>query len=139
VVSVVVVAAAAVLILGIPAFLMLRRFRGESWTSLTAAGFMLGAPPTALFWPGRLHGDSSRMNGHGRCVDLYVDGRPTTYARLSYRENAACFGIHGLAGAMAFCAVWRMLARPGSSPRPAAVPPPRPGGADRPAHEARPD
>jgi hypothetical protein len=110
-VSVVVVAAAVVLTLGIPAFLLLRKFQRESWVSVAVAGVLLGALPAALFWPRHLEGYSAGQTWHGRYVDTYVDGVPTTYAWLSYIESVVYFGVHGLAGALAFYAVWRKLER----------------------------
>jgi hypothetical protein len=41
--GIVVVAAAVVLILGIPAFLLLHKLQRTGWTSLAVAGFLLGA------------------------------------------------------------------------------------------------
>ena len=58
-VAVVVVASAAVLILGIPTFLMLRKLRREGWVSLA---LVLGALPPAFSWPRRLEGLSAARN-----------------------------------------------------------------------------
>lgn len=113
--SVVVVAAAVVLILGIPTFLMLRKFQREGWASLAIAGFVLGALPVAISWPRRLEGFSSGQNWHGKYVDIYISGAPTTYAWLTYGENVLYFGLHGLAGALVFYAVWHRLRRPAKS------------------------
>jgi hypothetical protein len=114
--SVVVVAAAVVLILGIPTFLLLRKFQRMGWTSLAIAGFVLGALPiAALSCPHRLEGYSSGGNWHGKYVDIYINGAPTTYAWLIYGENVMYFGLHGLVGALVFYAVWRKLDRPNIS------------------------
>ncbi len=112
VLSVVVVAAAVVLVLGIPAFLILHKYQREGWRSLAFAGFVLGALPFVFSWPGRLEGFSSGQNWHGKYVETYVNGVPTTYAWLTYGENILYFGLHGLAGALVFYAVWRKLGRP---------------------------
>ena len=113
--SVVVVAAAVVLVLGVPAFHILHKFRRDGWCSLGVAGFVLGALPVVFSWPSRLEGFSSGHNWHGKYVETYVNGTPTTYAWLSYGENILYFGLHGLAGALVFYAVWRRLGRPNKS------------------------
>src|SRR5690242_10553304 len=77
--SVLVVAAAVVLVLGIPTFFMLRKFQREGWASLAIAGFVLGALPLVFFWPSHLEGFSSGQNWHGNYVQTYVNGIPTTY------------------------------------------------------------
>ena len=106
-VSVVVVAAVATLFLGIPTFLMLRKFAYLNWTSLSIAGLLLGMLPAALSWPRTLEGYPSGQNWHGTYVDTYVNGVPTTYAWLTYAEGVLLFGVHGLVGALVFYAVWQ--------------------------------
>jgi hypothetical protein len=107
-VSVIVVAAVVVLTLGIPTFLLLRKFQRVSWASLAVAGFALGALPMAAFsWPRDLEGYSSGATWHGKYVDFYVNGVPTTYAWSSYGESVMYFGLHGLVGALVLYAVWR--------------------------------
>jgi len=110
VLSVLAVAGAAVLLLGIPAFLLLRRFERANWTSLAIAGFALGALPiAALSRPDTLSGYSAGQNWHGHYVETYISGVPTQYAWFIYGENVLHFGIHGLAGALVFYAVWSRL------------------------------
>lgn len=105
--SIIVVAAAVVLILGIPTFLLLRKFQSTGWTSLAIAGFLLGAlPVAALSWPRSLEGYSSGQNWHGKYIATYINGVPTKYAWLTYGENVVFFGLHGLVGALVFYAVW---------------------------------
>jgi hypothetical protein len=99
------------LLLGIPAFLLLDRFGRTSWTSLAIAGATLGMLPEALSWPRDLQGYSSGLNWHGKYVDMYIRGIPTTYAWLNYGENVFYFGMHGLIGALVFYATWRRLGR----------------------------
>jgi membrane protease YdiL (CAAX protease family) len=106
-----VVAAAVVPILGIPAFLVLRRFRRDSWSTRAPTGLILGALPTAFAWPRHLEGYSAGSNWHGKYVQTYVDGAPTECAWLSFVENLIFFGLHGLVGALVFYGVWRRLAR----------------------------
>jgi len=110
-VAICVVAAAVVLILGVPAFLLLRRFHLEGWATLALVGFTLGALPAALSWPRHLEGYSAGATWHGRYVQTYVDGSPTSYAWQSFFENLGYFGLHGLIGAIVFYSVWRRLAR----------------------------
>ena len=118
-VAVCVVAAAVVLVLGVPAFLLLRRLQRESWISLALTGVVLGALPIALSWPRHLDGYSAGSNWHGKYVQTYVNGTPTNYAWLSFAENVAFFGLHGLVGALAFYGVWQRLNRTERRPQPA--------------------
>ena len=111
-VAVMVVAAAVVLFLGIPTFLMLQRFRRLNWVSLAIAGAVLGGLPSAIAWPAHSEGYSAGQNWHGKYVATYVDGFPTTYAWLTYGEGVLFFALHGLVGALAFYAVWRRRHRP---------------------------
>ena len=110
-VSIVVVALGMVLLLGIPAFLLLDRFGRTNWTSLAIAGATLGMLLVAPDWPRDLQGYSSGVNWHGKYVDMYIRGIPTTYAWLNYGENVFYFGMHGLIGALVFYATWRRLGR----------------------------
>jgi len=109
--SVVVMGTVAVLILGLPVFLWLKRSSRDSWTSLTIAGIVLGALPAALMWPRHLEGYSAGQNWHGNPVDTYVNGVPTNFAWLMYGEQILYFSLHGLVGALVFYAVWRKLER----------------------------
>lgn len=106
--SVVVVAAASVLLVGIPGFLLLRKFQRLNWISLALAGFLAGTLPLAVLgWPRRLEGFSAGVNWHGQYVDTYIDGLPTTHAWLMFGEQILLFGLHGVIGALVFYAVWR--------------------------------
>lgn len=113
--GVVVVAAAAVLVLGVPVFLLLRRYRRDSWVSLATAGFVLGALPAIFSWPSHLEGFSAGQNWHGKYVETYVNGVPTVYAWLTYGEGVLNFAAHGLIGALAYYSVWRWRERPNHS------------------------
>ena len=100
-----------VLLIGIPAFLVLRRFRRLSWLSLGLIGFFsAGILPTlsqVVF--GSCPGCSSGGTWHGRYVDFVVNGEMTLYGWLNHVESSIYFGLHGLAGALAFYFVWRRL------------------------------
>jgi hypothetical protein len=111
-VAVLAVAAAVVLILGTPVFLLLRRFECLGWGSVAIAGALLGGLLAAFSWPRTLEGYSAGQNWHGKYVDTYVDGVPTTYAWLTYGEGVVFFAMHGLVGALVFYAVWRRRERP---------------------------
>ena len=113
--AVAVSAAAIELILGIPAFLMLRKLHRASWVSLAVAGLGLGAFPAAFPWPGHLEGFSAGQNWHGTSVETFVNGMPTTYAWLTYGEGVLFFALHGVIGALVFYAIWRRLERPTKS------------------------
>ena len=118
--AVVVVGAAVVLVLGVPTFLALRRFGREGWGSLAAAGALLGALPSAFSWPRTMEGFSAGQNWHGKYVETYVNGAPTTYAWLTYGESVLFFALHGLVGALVFYGVWRWRRRPNQSFQPTA-------------------
>jgi hypothetical protein len=106
-VAALVIGAAGVALLGIPAFLVLRRFNMASAGRIMAAGVLLGSLPAAIIgWPYRFHGYSSAGNWFGHYVQFYVDGVPTFYGWLSYAQGLALFGIHGLVGAFTFYRVW---------------------------------
>jgi hypothetical protein len=115
VLAVIAVAAAVLLLVGLPTFFILRRFGRENRSSVGLAGFVLGALPVAFFWPSRMEGYSSGQNWHGYYVELYVNGAPTQYAWFTYAENVLFFGLHGFVGAMVFYAIWRRLGRPNQS------------------------
>ena len=108
---VVLFAAAFVLILGLPAFLVLRRFDRVTARNLGAAGFLIASIPfAALGWPGYPHpGYSAGGNWHGRPVEFVVDGVTTVYGWLHYVEGVFIYGVHGLTGALVFLFVWRRL------------------------------
>jgi hypothetical protein len=110
--AIVAVAAALVLILGIPTFLALLKLHRQGWGSVALAGLLLGALPASLSWPRRLEGFSAGQNWHGKYVQTYVNGFPTSFAWLTYGENVAFFALHGVVGAIVFYAVWRWSERP---------------------------
>jgi hypothetical protein len=112
------VAAVGVFLLGVPAFLLLRRMGRLGWRSVSIAGMLLGALPLAVFaWPGHeAEGAlSAGQNWHGRYVDTYVAGTPSTYGWLVYGESILGAAAMGLLSALVFYAVWRRLGhvRPG--------------------------
>lgn len=110
-VAVLAVAAATVLLLGIPIFLVLQKFHRVSWSSLAISGFLLGGLLAAFSWPKHLEGFSAGLNWHGTYVNTYVNGIPTKYAWFTYAEGILFFALHGLVGALMFYAVFRKQKR----------------------------
>jgi hypothetical protein len=102
-------ATAAVMCLGIPTFILLRKLNRDGWLSLGISGFLLSAVPVAFLWPQKIDGYSSGSNWHGKFVNSYIDGLPTNYAWFIYFENVFFYGLHGLIGALVFYAVWRRV------------------------------
>ena len=94
-----------VLLLGLPAFLILRWAKAVKWWSTVGTGFLLGAIPAAIFsWP--VHSErnfSASVNG----VPTIIDGVPTLEGWLQFTYGAVLLGFLGAAGAMAFWLVWR--------------------------------
>jgi len=99
-----VISAAHVMALGIPAYLLLR-WRGLfRWWSVLLAGFALGSIPAGVFsWPLRYAGSRSSASVNG--VETMIDGVPTLAGWLQYAEGISFFGACGLGAAAVFCAV----------------------------------
>lgn len=98
------VSAAYVLILGVPAFLLLRKLRAIHWWSTIGVGFLLGAFPIAVIsWPYRFAGMSASSNG----VQTIINGTPTSAGWLEYVSALSFVGGCGALGAAAFWLVWR--------------------------------
>ncbi len=110
-IMVLVVSALVVLLLGLPAFLLIKRFGRLNRVSVALAGVLLGALPAAFSWPSQVEGYSAGRNWHGNLVETYVDGVPTSYAWLIYGEGIVFFALHGLIAALVFYAVWRRRER----------------------------
>lgn len=106
-----VVTAGHLLILGLPAFLVLRWRRILSWRSLALCGFLAGCLPVAvLSWPlGSDYGYTSGGNWFGSYVIFYRDGVPSLYGWLRYVQGAVLLGLLGLACALAFWRIWLWL------------------------------
>ena len=96
----VLISAAYVIVLGMPAYAVLRwRNAVRGWSTI-ATGFVLGAAPVAvLLWPLRnSRGASATIDG----VSTIVNGVPTIAGWLQYLESVASFGVCGAAAATAF-------------------------------------
>jgi hypothetical protein len=106
------ISAAFVLVLGIPAYLLLRWRNAVRWWSTIASGFVLGAVPVAVCsWPLRFsQGASASVDG----VPTLVNGIPTFAGWLQYLESVIFFGACGAAAATAF---WLIARSPNHSVR----------------------
>ena len=106
------ITAAHVIVLGIPAYLLLRWRRALRWWSAMLSGFILGAVPFGVvLWPLRYAGPGSSATANG--VVTMVDGIPTMAGWLQYLGGVSFFGAHGVLAAAAF---WVALGRsPNSS------------------------
>ena len=107
-----VVAAAHVLVFGIPTYLFLASKKLLRWWSMSLAGFIFGCLPAGILgWPLWFHGTinySSSAYWHGAMRDLVINGVPTLYGWLSYVQDATSLGILGAFSALGF---WLCLAR----------------------------
>jgi hypothetical protein len=107
-----VIAAAHVILLGIPAYLLLRWRDAVRWWSTILSGFVLGATPIAILaWPLRYAQPGSSASFDG--ISTMVDGVPTMAGWTQYLSGLAFFGALGAGGACAFWLIWRM--RPNTS------------------------
>lgn len=110
-------AAPFVIVVGIPSLFLLRHFNRLSWLSLGSIGFVAAALPVAIYGWSDYPGYSSGGNWYGTYVDFVVDGQKTLYGWLSYAQSILFFGLHGLAGGLAFFFVWRRGLGPNRSVR----------------------
>jgi hypothetical protein len=104
-----------VVVVGIPAFLLLRYFRHLSWWSLGTIGLVVAACPVAVFGLFEYAGYSSGGNWYGTPVEFVINGQKTFYGWLSYAQSVVFFGLHGFVGALAFFIVWRRSLGPNHS------------------------
>jgi hypothetical protein len=98
---VLVVAAAHVLLLGLPIYALLYRLNRVHWWSLTAFGFVAGSVPFGAFsWPlwNASPGASSQENG----VWTMIDGIPTVDGWIQFGKGLIWFGALGAIGAFSF-------------------------------------
>ena len=108
------IAAAHVIVLGIPSYVLLRRIGLLRWWSLTALGYVAGCIPVAIFlWPLRYAGPGSSSQENG--VWTMIDGIPTTAGWLRYAGSVALLGMLGAVGAIAFWFSHKRLMRSNSS------------------------
>jgi len=95
------ISAAHVVVLGIPAYALLRWRKAIRWWSTIATGFILGAIPVAVVaWPLRYAELKSSSTVDG--VQTMIDGMPTIAGWTQYFEGLSFFGACGALGAFAF-------------------------------------
>lgn len=110
--AVLIVAAATVLLVGLPVFALLRHSGRLSARTVALAGLAMGVLPVAVMgWPyhGLYGGYSSAGALFGHAVDLYRNGSPTLYAWLDYLLCMLRLGLQGMLGALVFYWVWRRV------------------------------
>lgn len=95
-------------ILGVPAFVLLKRLHTTKWYIAIIGGFIIGFIPTAIFsWPlGKLSPGFSAGDSWGQSV---INGVPTNLGWIEYVIGSCVAGLFGAAGAGSFWSVWRYL------------------------------
>jgi hypothetical protein len=105
------VAVLHLLIVGLPAFMLLRRKSWVGWWQVSAAGFVCGFLPMAVVqlpWLKAAGAYSESAYWHGRYVVLFANGVATLYGWLSYIESCASVGLFGIVTALVFW--WSLVA-----------------------------
>jgi hypothetical protein len=111
------ISAAHVVVLGIPAYLVLRWRGALRWWSTLLSGFVLGAVPAGvLSWPLRYSDLKSSATVNG--VQTMVDGIPTMAGWLQYVGGVSFFGAFGALAAAAFWVVRGMSPNNSFKPKP---------------------
>ena len=110
------VAAAHVLLLGVPVFAFLYWRNWVRWWSLTAFGFVVGCIPAGIiFWPPRYERRQYASSWQEDGVWTMIDGMPTLAGWLEFGKRLAWFGALGAVGALAFWFTRRRLMRSSKS------------------------
>ena len=105
-------AAIAVVLFGLPTFLVFSWCKAIRWWSSVAMGFALGCLPVAVgSWPGdQSYAGSTASHWDGeKMVYTMIDGVATFEGWLQYLEIVGVFGAFGAVGGLAFWIVWRAL------------------------------
>ncbi|KAF1719993.1 hypothetical protein [Pseudoxanthomonas wuyuanensis] len=103
-----------VLLLGVPAFLLLRHLRRLGGWTMALAGLVAGMLPAGLYsWPyWRRHpGYTFDRDWHGNAVTVVRDGVPTLHGVLMHLESMFIFGLLGVVCALVFWFCWLHLQR----------------------------
>lgn len=100
---------AMVVLVGWPAFLILRRLTWLNARTIGLAGFLIAGLPSVLASCVARDYRGHAYSGlwHGRQVDFIVNNELTTYGWLSYAESSLLGGLIGMLGGLAFYYVWR--------------------------------
>jgi hypothetical protein len=97
-----------VIVLGVPAFLILRWRNAIRWWSATGVGFVLGCLPVAYsLWP--YDTDSTSSHWTTGMVATVIDGVPTLAGWIRYAKMVGLFGMFGAVGGIAFWLVWHSM------------------------------
>jgi len=110
-VTALVISAAHVLLLGLPAVWLLYRFQRLRWWTLLSAGYIGACIPMAIWsWPLDPPGmTSSCSNGNGsETIVAKIDGIPTLAGWIDYAQSVALVGLFGAIAALAF---WWVIRR----------------------------
>ncbi|WP_028455427.1 hypothetical protein [Chitinilyticum litopenaei] len=99
---------AAVLVGGLPVFLLFSHLGRASWKTLAGAGFVLAALPVLLFsFPDPPAHGFSGGNFYGRFVYKHLDGQVTLDGWLVYLHGGLLYGLLGSLCALALLLAWR--------------------------------
>ena len=100
------ISALHVVLLGAPAFALLRWRNAVRWWSIIACGFILAATPIALWsWPLRYPELKTSASFNG--VQTMIDGVPTAAGWLQYAQGVVFFAACGALSGLAFWLVLR--------------------------------
>lgn len=101
------VSACFVIVLGLPAYFLLKHIKRVTWWTTVVSGFFIAATPVAIFlWPYGSPGSSASSNG----VDTMINGVPTLAGWLDYIKVVLFFGVIGWASAFVFWLQYRPCA-----------------------------
>jgi hypothetical protein len=112
---VILIGAAHIVLLGIPAFLILNWVGKIRWWTSILAGYVCGAVPTAyttrILVLGSPGSNSSHGSGDNKVITM-VDGVATTAGWFDYILAFSLMGLFGAFAALVFWAVWTGLKAP---------------------------
>jgi hypothetical protein len=103
-----------VVLLGLPSFLILRRFKVLRWWSVCLAGFVCGTIPMAIIsWPYSASAGTSYTAWDGsKMVEYLVNDVPTVAGWWSYAYGAAGVGALGAVAALGSWVTYTRLTAP---------------------------
>lgn len=104
-------------ILGLPAFLLLKKHWSLNLYRMMAVGFFLGCLPSGLvMWPydySQFKSSFSYWNGHAM-VHAKINGVPTLIGWIDYLQNIGIMGLFGVLSAAVFWLTYLSLSSPSS-------------------------
>lgn len=101
------VSLAHLIVIGLPAFAVLKRSAHLRWLPISVAGFLAGSVPLAILThPSHLEGYFVSAEWHGQHVAFYENGDPTRYEWLVHAEKCLVCGVLGILAAITFWLVW---------------------------------